>query len=91
MKIYYSKHAEEKFTEESYVFRFRINKSLIRKIIGKPDVIDDSRGEKLIVIAGIDKRHSLVVVYKLFSKGIFVITFFPARKGRYESKILQRR
>ncbi|MBI3443302.1 hypothetical protein HY008_01395 [Candidatus Woesebacteria bacterium] len=91
MKIYYSKHAEEKFTEESYVFKLRITKRLIKKIIEKPDAEDESRGEKLTVISGIDKLHSLIVVYRLIPTGIFIITFFPARKGRYESKILQRR
>lgn len=91
MKIYYSKHADEKFTEESYVFKLKITKRLIAKIIEKPEVKDEPRGEKLTVISAIDKMYSLIVVYKLISEGIFVITFFSAKKGRYESKILQGR
>lgn len=91
MKIIYTRHASEKFKQESYVFKLKITRRLIRKVIQKPKVEDKTRGEKITAIGGIDKRHSLVVVYKKVKEKFVVITFFPARKRRYEVKILQRR
>lgn len=91
MKIFYTKHANEKFKQESYVFKLKINKRLIRSIIQKPQVEDRTRGEKITAIRSIDDKHSFVVIYKEIKRVILVITFYPARKGRYEAKILQRR
>ena len=39
----------------------------------------------------LNKALTLCVIYKFIEAGIKVITFFPARKGRYESKILSGR
>ena len=89
MKITYSYHAERKFLEEKYIQQLKITKKLIRKIILHPVLIDRTRGEKIIAIGTISDKHSLVVVYKEISENkIKTITFWPARKGRYESKIL---
>ncbi len=92
MKIIYTLHAERKFKEEKYVQQLKITKRIIRNVIEKHDLEDRTRGEKITAVKEISKGHSLVVVYKQVAEDkIKIITFWPAEKGRYESKILQRR
>jgi len=90
MKIIYTKHAKDKFLDEKFVPQLKIAKSLIKKCLNNPDFLGKQNG-KLIAIGAIDSEHSLVVIYKKIKGLIRVITFWPAKKGRYEAKILQRR
>ncbi|MBI2611662.1 DUF4258 domain-containing protein [Candidatus Gottesmanbacteria bacterium] len=90
MRILYTKHASRKFSEERYVKQLKITKSVVKNIIKNPDIIDDTRGEKITAIGKIDLNHSLIVVYKIVENAARIITFYPAERGRYESKILQR-
>ncbi|MBI4008730.1 hypothetical protein HY357_00700 [Candidatus Roizmanbacteria bacterium] len=91
MKIVYTYHAKRKFREEKYIKQLKITRKTVKKVILKPTLEDKSRGEKITAVGIIDERHSLVVIYKKVENGLKIITFFPAEKGRYENKILQRR
>lgn len=91
MRISYTLHAEEKFKEEKYVKQLNITERIISRVIKKPNLEDKTRREKITAIGDLDRRHSLIVVYKKERGIIKIITFFPAEKGRYESKILQKR
>lgn len=86
MEIFYTKHVIDKLTVNE-VIKFRINKSKISQTIRKP-ITKLLTDEVMLAVGPLDKTHSLVVVYKKEKKRIKVITFFPAKKGRYESKIL---
>lgn len=46
MRIAYTRHANRKFTEEKYIRQLKITKSIVKRVINNPDIIDDTRGEK---------------------------------------------
>ncbi|MBI3577008.1 hypothetical protein HY086_03150 [Candidatus Gottesmanbacteria bacterium] len=87
MKFVYTRHAEEKLTEREPK-EFGITKVKIQEIIQRPQTIDTSDKPILMATGEFDTEHSLCVVYKYIQEKIIIITFFPAKKGRYESKIL---
>ena len=90
MKFVLTKHALQKLeTKESRVFE--ISRSKLETIINSGYMVALPIGV-IRVVGKFDSTHSLCVVYRLESNDIIrIITFFPAEKGRYESKILQRR
>ena len=88
MKFIYTLHAEDKLKEPESK-RFGINKGLLERIILNP-ISTEILGNQNRVSGNLDSEHSLVVVYRKESDKItLVITFFPAKKGRYEAKILR--
>jgi len=84
MEVEFTKHAAEKFLEEVYVKDVKITKKKIFSVIEKP-AFKKRQGEKIFAVGDLAQRHVLVVIYKKVGKRAKVITFFPARKGRYES------
>ena len=90
MEIFYTKHADEKLKTEKFVPELKINKLVIKRAIQNSQ-LKVSEGMKIKAVQEIDKTHSLVVIYRQVEKGVRVITFFPAKKGRYEDEILSRR
>ena len=83
MEIYFTKHAEEKFR----VFArhgVRIAKRRVIQTIKNPERYDYSRPPLIIAQRDLDSSHVLRVVYKIESKIIVVITFYPGRKLQYE-------
>lgn len=89
MKIIFTLHAEEKLNKES-AKRHNIDKKKIRNVIKNP-IADDWSISPHRRIGRLSKNLSLCVIYKFKNSDIIVITFWPAEKGRYESKILRRR
>jgi len=83
MKIVLTKHAIEK------IERFRKNKIIITKenilkVINNPEHVDrNSDKPKIITSKTLNERLVLRVVYKEEGDIIKVITFYPAKKGRY--------
>lgn len=90
MKITFALHAEEKL-RESETKKLAITKQKITKIVREPEIIDDEEEPVLIAIGKLTNELSLCVAYRKIDSGIKVITFYPAERGRYEHKILQRR
>lgn len=86
-KIEFTRHASEKFN----LFRrhgLKINKKLIKETVRKPELEDnESRKPLKIAISKFGDKHYLRVIYKEEGNARKIITFYPARKGRYESKI----
>ncbi|MBI4991379.1 DUF4258 domain-containing protein [Candidatus Gottesmanbacteria bacterium] len=89
MKFIYTSHAEEKLTEREPK-KLGIDKRKIQEIVQNPEVIDESDKPVLMAIGELDNDHSLCVIYRYIQERILIITFFPAKKGRYELKILSR-
>lgn len=89
VKIELTLHAKEKLkTKESKLLK--ITKKIIIDAIKKPIGVD----RNLSPHRSTDKLNddlSLAVIWKEEDGIIRIITFFPAEKGRYESKILRRR
>ena len=90
MQFDYTIHAENKLKLPEVV-KLGIDKVKIEKTIKVPAAVDKSEFPVIIAIGKLRKDLSLCVAYKKVEKRIKVITFYPAERGRYESKILQKR
>lgn len=88
-RVQFSHHALEKLNDANSI-RLEITHSKIEEVLDKSVTIDTSDYPLLIAVGELTRRLSLCVVYKFVEEGVRVITFYPARKGRYESKILSR-
>ena len=89
MAIKYTKHVHDKLRLVE-IIKLGINLKTIAQVIENPNVVDESIDPHQSI--GMLKRGlSLCVIWKKEGGIITVITFYPARKGRYESKILRRR
>lgn len=84
MEKIYTLHAEDKLSELNNS-KLTINKDLIELVIEKPKFKENLPNSVIRVTGNLDQEHSLVVVIKIESGKIKVITFFPVKKGRYES------
>ena len=90
MQIVYTAHAEKKLKLPEIV-RLKIGKRKLEEVIKEPSVVDRSELPVIIAIGELTGKLSLCVAYKKVDRKLRVITFYPAEKGRYERKILQRR
>ncbi|VVB86520.1 Uncharacterised protein [uncultured archaeon] len=84
MRVTFSNHAKNKFK----VFErhgFKITETNVLETVENPT--DKSRGRKgrLIMQRPFDKSHVLRVICEAEGDDIKVITFYPARKERYEN------
>ncbi len=86
MKIVFTSHAKEKLqSKEAKVLG--IKKKLVVQVIHKPIVVNKDLDPHQS-IGVLNEELSLAVIWKKENDIIKVITFYPAEKGRYESKIL---
>ena len=89
MAIKYTKHVYDKLKFEE-IIKLGINLKTIVQVLENPDAVDESI-EPHQSIGMLSRTLSLSVIWKREGGIIKVITFYPAKKGRYESKILRRR
>lgn len=86
MKIVFTIHTKEKLqTKEAKLIG--INRKKIIDAFKKPITVDRTLNPHRN-IGALSDTLSLVVIWKVKNGIIQVITFYPAEKGRYESKIL---
>lgn len=86
MRIVYTKHAKKKFKILEKI-GVKVTSKAVSLTIEDPDHYDsESDRLSIIVSKSIDKNHVLRVVFKIEDDIITVITFYPARKGRYYGK-----
>jgi len=85
-RITFSQHAELKFVLlESH--GFPLEKEIIITTLMKPDKIDSGYKGRKIAQRRLDSDHVLRVVFEELSDEIRVITFYPGKRGRYETQI----
>lgn len=89
MKIVYTKHAADKFQDKE-VIKLGIKREHINRVLKNP-LAEDKNIIPHQSVGKFSNELSLSVIWKMGKDAIIVITFYPAGKGRYESKILQRR
>lgn len=89
MAIKYTKHIYDKLKLKE-IIELKINLETIAKVLKNPTVVDKTI-EPHQSVGEISKTLSLSVIWRTEGDIIKVITFYPARKGRYESKVLRRR
>jgi len=86
LKIIFSKHAEWKF-EVLRRHDVIIEREMVENALRKPDLL--GRGPKgiMIVQKAVDREHLLRVIHVRKNNDIRVITFYLARRERYEDKV----
>ncbi len=89
MKIVFTKHAEDKL-KSTEAKSLSIDKHAITSVIRKPLVVDKKINPHQS-IGKLNDNLSLSVIWKIANTTAKVITFYPAAKDRYESKILRGR
>ena len=89
MVIKYTKHVFDKLKLPEVV-KLKINLEDINKVLKEPEVVNKSI-EPHQSTGKLTMELSLSVIWKIEDGIIKVITFYPAKKGRYESKILRGR
>jgi len=86
MNVVYTKHAKKKFKILERI-GVKVTSKDVFSTIEDPDHYDSESDEPSIIVSrSIDKNHILRVVFKAEDGIITVITFYPARKGRYYGK-----
>lgn len=82
-KIKFCNHALNKF-EILKKHNFYVEKEMVKKVVLFPERVMLGSKRRKIVQRKIDEGHLLRVIYEETEAGIEIITFYPARKERYE-------
>ena len=85
--IRFSRHAVEKLDDPTSK-KLGVTAERIAAVLRRPECIDGSDSPILMAVGRLTGTLSLCVVYKFVAGDIRVVTFFPAHRGRYESKVL---
>ncbi|MFW6194524.1 MAG: DUF4258 domain-containing protein [Halobacteriota archaeon] len=83
MKIVFTDHASDKFS----VLRkhnCKIDKESVLKAVKDPEKVVPGKHYRLIAQKALDEEHLLRVIYEDKGKEWVIITFYPARRERYE-------
>ncbi len=89
MKIIFTIHAQQKLRSRE-IKLLKVSQKQITEIIDNPLAMDKSITPHQSV-GRLNNELSLAVIWKKEDGIMKIITFYPAEKGRYESKILRRR
>lgn len=84
MKFIYTKHAEEKLQRPD-VRGFGISKVQIESIIKSPKLRDKSTTGEYLAFGYLSGPYIIRIVYDKMDRGIKVITFHVAKRGRYNT------
>ncbi len=84
--IFFTRHAELKLLLLSK-HGFKVTKQEIRDLLRRPSRIRAGYGRRKIAERPITSDHILRVVFEELSSELKVITMYPGRRDRYESKL----
>lgn len=85
-KIIFSSHAENKFDILKH-HGFDISKKTIISTLEGPDKVEAGYKSRKIAQKNIDETHVIRVIFEEFPEMLRVITFYPARRYRYEDQL----
>jgi len=86
VRILYTEHADFKFRVLKQ-HGFSISKEQIEHIIKEPEKVTLGRRGRLVARKPVSQTHLIRVVYEQQEDEIRIITFYPARRERYEDQI----
>lgn len=86
MKIIFTDHAKVKFKILKR-HGFEVSEKQIRDIVEKPDTKSKGRKDRFIVQGQVDDTHVIRVILEIESNNIKIVTFYPARRERYENQL----
>jgi hypothetical protein len=66
---------------------FKVGKEDIINIVKHPDKVIKSRKGRFVAQKVYNEKHLVRVIYEVMNANIVVVTFYPARKERYENKV----
>ena len=84
MQIIFTDHAKVKFK----ILRkhgFEVNEKQIKNIVKNPEIESKGRKGRLITQSAVDDTNVLRVICEINRDDVKVITFYPARRERYEN------
>lgn len=83
MKVLFTKHSLFKLSNTK-ILGVKLTKKLLIDTIETPEDVNQNEDyPNLIASAKLDSKRVLRVVYRTEKGKIIVITFYPAKKGRY--------
>ena len=85
-RIVFSSHAEEKF---DILWRHGVNltKEQVEDTVGKPQRVGPAYEGRKVAQKGLDAEHLIRVIYEEEDDIINIVTFYPARRDRYEGQL----
>ncbi|MCE8428233.1 MAG: hypothetical protein J5U19_07600 [Candidatus Methanoperedens sp.] len=86
MNIIFTDHATVKFKILKQ-HGFEINEKQVRDIVENPDTKSKGRKDRFIIQGPVDDTHVIRVIFEIESNNIKIITFYPARRERYENQL----
>ena len=86
MKIIFTDHAKIKFKILKQ-HGFEINEKQVRNIVEKPESKTKGRKDRFIVQGPVDENHIIRVIIEIEGNILKIITFYPARRERYENQL----
>jgi uncharacterized DUF497 family protein len=84
--IVYTAHARQKYLilkQHACV----ITEEAVMKTVEAPDSVREGRRNRRIAQRAVNKEHVLRVIYANKGDSIGIITFYPARRERYEGEL----
>ncbi|MEM2058399.1 MAG: DUF4258 domain-containing protein [Thermoproteota archaeon] len=66
---------------------FEIREEDIVNVVKHPDKVFKGRRGRFIAQKAYDEKHLIRVIYELKDENAVVVTFYPARRERYENQI----
>ncbi len=86
MRLAYTRHASEKF-QVLKRHGFPVTEEQVETTLLNPEALFEQSGGRLMAQRSISDRHVLRVIYRIEGDAAIVITFYPGKKGRYESDL----
>ncbi len=83
-RVDYTQHARSKF-ELLKRHGFEVTPQQVEETVLNPEKVIPQPGGRFVAQRQITERHVLRVIYREEGQQRVVITFYPGRKGRYES------
>jgi hypothetical protein len=84
--IQLTRHAAEKLRmlrDQGYA----LTAADVETLVARAQNVRQTYGNRLVVQGSLDERHVLRVIYEETEVGVRVVTMYPGRRERYESKI----
>ncbi len=86
IEILYTSHAENKF-EILRGYGVSYTKTQIEDVLLHPDTIKETKKGRMIAQKTVSKTHLIRIIYEKRDNILKVITFYPARRKRYENEL----
>ena len=84
--IRFTSHARRKF-EVLKTLGLTVEEQQVSQIVRKPSIVERTWRGRYVASGALNSAHILRVVFERENGNITVVTFYPARRGRYESKL----